>query len=79
MKPKVVGVSRYPRRFQLVRQVDVSGVSGTGIVAHGVQWPDGTAVVRWRGEHASTVVWASIEDAELVHGHGGATTVEWID
>jgi len=34
------------RRFYLDRRTDVSGVSGTGIVAHGVVWPDGTVTIR---------------------------------
>lgn len=67
------------RRFYLYRQTDVSGVSGTGIVAEGVQFVDGTAVVRWRGQHASTVVWTSVADAEAIHGHGGATQIIWVD
>lgn len=69
-----------PRRFVLRRTVDVSGVSGTGDVADGVLWPDGTAAVRWRGEHPSTVVWdRGRASVELIHGHGGATTIEWLD
>lgn len=67
------------RRFQLVRDVDVTGVTGTGIVADGVQWPDGTATVRWRSDRASTVHWDRITDAEAIHGHGGATRIAWID
>lgn len=67
------------RRFQLVRAVDVTGVSGTGIVADGVLWPDGTVSVRWRGERPSVVFWERLDDAEAVHGHGGATCVEWLD
>lgn len=68
-----------PRRFHLQRHRDVSGVSGTGRVAVGVQWPDGTASVRWLGERPSTVVWDSMDDAEHVHGHGGATEIVWDD
>jgi hypothetical protein len=68
-----------PRRFRLIRQVDVSGVSGTGTVAHGVQFTDGVTVVHWDGDHPSTVVWPSITDAEAVHSHGGLTYVEWVD
>ncbi|MFI8104731.1 hypothetical protein [Streptomyces sp. NPDC086023] len=68
-----------PRRFHLLRHHDVSGVSGTGIVAHGVLWPDGTASVRWTGERPSTVTWDRISDAEAVHGHGGATEIVWLD
>lgn len=69
-----------PRRFYLLRHVDVTGASGTGVVAHGVMWPDGTASVRWSGERKSVVFWdGSFEDAEAVHGHGGATRLVFID
>ena len=68
-----------PRRFFLARRTDVSGVSGIGWVAAGVQFEDGTVVMRWLSEHRSTVVWADLEAAMRVHGHDGATTVEWID
>jgi len=63
----------FPRPFVLHRSVDHTGVSGAGDVAEGVVFTDGSAVVRWRGAHASTVVWASLDDALHVHGHGGAT------
>lgn len=68
-----------PRRFQLVRDVDVSGVSGTGVVADGVLWLDGTASLRWRGDRPSSVHWDRLDDAVHVHGHGGLTRVEWLD
>jgi hypothetical protein len=67
------------RRFKLVRDVDVTGVSGTGIVAEGVQFSDGKCVVRWLSAHAATVVWDNIDDALAIHGHGGHTVVEWVD
>lgn len=67
------------RTFTLIRRVDHTGVSGTGIVAEGVRFSDGTVVLRWRGQYASTVVWASLDDAMHVHGHDGATTVMWDD
>lgn len=63
------------RTFVLQRDVDVSGVSGTGVVAEGVEFSDGSAVVHWLGEHSSTVVWPSIESVERIHGHGGATRI----
>lgn len=68
-----------PRRFHLQRNVDVTGASGTGRVADGVLWPDGTATLRWRGARASTVNWDRIEDAEAIHGHGGHTALVWDD
>lgn len=65
------------RIFQLHRDHDVSGISGTGIVADGVVFPDGVTVIRWRGERRSTVVWQSVDDVEAIHGHGGATRIVW--
>jgi hypothetical protein len=70
------------RRFQLHREEDVTGVSGVGVVADGCAWADGTAVVHWRGEHRSTVVWAGpdgLTSVEAVHGHEGRTRVVFID
>ncbi|MFE7547075.1 hypothetical protein [Streptomyces gardneri] len=66
-----------PRLFHLQRHTDISGVSGTGRVADGVLWPDGTATIRWRGERPSTVHWDALDHAQTVHGHGGATEVIW--
>lgn len=68
-----------PRLFHLQRDRDVSGVSGTGRVADGVLWPDGTVTIRWRGDRPSTVHWDALADAEAVHGHGGATRIVWAD
>jgi hypothetical protein len=65
------------RTFHLERDVDVSGISGTGVVADGCVFPDGVTVVRWRGDRQSTVVWPSIEDVEAIHGHSGATRIVW--
>lgn len=67
------------RRFLLYRRTDVSGVSGRGVVADGVAWPDGRVSMRWRTARASTVAWDSIDDAEAVHGHDGATVILWLD
>lgn len=68
-----------PRLFTLERDHDVTGVSGTGTVADGVLWPDETVSIRWRGDRPSTVFWDSLEHAEHVHGHEGATRIVWAD
>jgi hypothetical protein len=69
-----------PRRFHLQRDHDVTGVSGTGRVADGILWSDGTASVRWLGDRPSTVFWDNgLADAEHVHGHGGHTRIVWDD
>lgn len=69
------------RRFRLFRHEDVSEVSGTGVIAHGVQWPDGTVALRWAipDMPPSTALWESIEAVEAIHGHQGKTVVEWVD
>jgi len=73
-------VSDQGRRFTLQRDVDVTGVSGTGTVADGIMWPDGTASVRWRGDHPSIVFWdRGWESVQHVHGHGGHTRLVWTD
>ena len=69
-----------PRCFQLMRHVDVSGVSGTGVVAEGVEWSDGTVTLHWGGRYPTTTVWQDGIDALLtIHGHNGATTIRWLD
>jgi hypothetical protein len=67
------------RTFQLNRKQDISGVSGTGIVADGVIFPNGRVALCWRGEISSTVLYDKIEDVEKIHGHGGATEIQYID
>ncbi|MEV0445864.1 hypothetical protein AB0I84_12825 [Streptomyces spectabilis] len=68
-----------PRLFTLERDHDVTGVSGTGTVADGAVWPDGSVSIRWRGDRPSIVFWERLEDAVAVHGHGGATRFVWAD
>lgn len=62
--------------FYLERDEDESGVSGTGVVAEGVVFSDGTAVLRWRTKpYASTAIYGSLAELEHIHGHGGKTRV----
>lgn len=67
------------RRFELHRDTDISGISGTGVVADGVAFDDGACVIRWRGNHQSTVVWEDVRSAMAIHGHNGATRLVWLD
>lgn len=71
------------RRFHLLRQTDVSGVSGTGVVVEGAQFSDGAVVVHWLSHWPTTTVFHSMDDAIsdvlAIHGHEGATVLEWID
>jgi len=66
------------KTFQLQRDEDESGVSGTGVVAEGVVFADGTTAIRWKTATSSTAVYNSIEDLEYIHGHHGKTKIVWI-
>lgn len=67
------------RAFQLVRETDVTGVSGTGIVAEGVEFTDGTVALRWVGKNPTSVVFHDhgIKSVEAIHGHDGLTRIEF--
>ncbi|MFJ4739018.1 hypothetical protein [Streptomyces sp. NPDC088775] len=66
-------------RFHLDRAEDVTGVSGTGTVAGGVIFPDGTVAMRWNTGTSSTAIYDSIDDVTEIHGHNGATVVTLLD
>jgi hypothetical protein len=83
------------RRFELHRDVDVSGISGTGVVAdgwvhdtalhirHWHEWhldlPPGWVRLVWRGEHSSTSLWSNLATMLAIHGHNEMTRVVWLD
>lgn len=77
--PAAAPSSDTPRLFVLDRHTDISGVSGTGIVAEGVIWSDGAVALRWLGSRPSTVHWDNLENVEWTHGHRGATTLRFLD
>ena len=67
-------------RFVLKRNVDDSGVSGTGYVAFGIVLPSGKVVIEWTvGTHRSIEIHNSIADCMAIHGHGDHTITEWVD
>jgi len=61
----------------MVRDRDVSGISGTGKVLEGVEFTDGTVVVRWLSTYASTAVYANIDQFQTIHLHEGAGRIVW--
>lgn len=67
------------RRFRLIRHEDISGVSGTGVVAEGVVFSTGKVVLSWCSEYRSVTVYDTVDDLEAVHGHEGRTRIEWLD
>lgn len=83
MRKKIVDpdlvASLRTKRFVLRRHEDVTGVSGTGIVAIGVVFKDGKCSMQWNTPVRSICIYDSIDDLMKIHGHDGATVLVWID
>jgi prepilin-type processing-associated H-X9-DG protein len=67
------------KRFHLVRHEDETGISGTGIIAEGVQFDRGDFVISWLTQHSSLGIYRSEEEMMAIHGHGGKTTIAYFD
>jgi len=69
------------RRFELHRDEDASGVSGTGVVAEGVEFASGLVVLCWTSAWPTSVVFhdRGIESVEAIHGHDGKTRIVYLD
>lgn len=78
------------RRFEVYRRGDLSATHNNGLQGpaeipqyEGVQFTDGTVVVRWRTAFRSTSFWNSFDELMSVHGHLNdaryQTEVVWID
>lgn len=66
-----------PRTFYLLRRQDVSGVSGTGVVAVGAVMPSGRAVLEWCSPWPTITVFESWEQVVRIHGHQGRTELHF--
>ena len=75
----MLNLEKSPRRFYLLREEDISGVSGVGLIAFGICFFNGKCVISWLGEHSSLNEYDSLEDLEFIHSHNGSTKVVWID
>ncbi|MET0885035.1 MAG: hypothetical protein ABWX92_01170 [Mycetocola sp.] len=69
------------RRFELHRDVDETGISGTGVVAEGIITTDGMAMMRWLTEWPSSICFydRGLESVEQIHGHNGKTRIVFLD
>lgn len=67
------------RQFSLQRNVDETGISGTGRVAEGVVFSNGWCALTWLTPYTSVVFYPSIEDVRFIHGHGGKTQIVFED
>lgn len=67
------------KTFWLKRHVDISGVSGTGYVAQGCIFDTGKCALVWLTDKSSVAIYDSIDDLHEIHGHEGATEIEYRD
>jgi hypothetical protein len=69
------------RTFELHRDVDKTGVSGTGVVAEGIEFSDGVVCLHWISEWPSSIVHyeRGMEAVEMVHGHNGSTRIVFLN
>ena len=67
-----------PRIFNLVREVDSTGLSGTGIVAQGIQFDNGNVVVCWLLNISSIVLFENLEDFKSVSCSHSRSEVKFI-
>lgn len=65
------------RTFKLVRDEDVSGISGTGVVAEGIEYTNGKVSMCWRGDFHTIENADNIHVIEYLHGHQGRTRIVW--
>lgn len=62
------------RQFHLLRKEDVSGISGTDVVAEGVEFSTGKCVLGWVTKFKSLAIYDSLKELVNVHGHDGKTS-----
>ena len=67
------------RRFVLERAEDLTGTSGTGVVAEGVVFSNGHVAYNWISPLATITTCLSVDVVERLHGHEGRTTVRFLD
>lgn len=63
------------RKFYLLRHEDVNGFSGTGVVAEGVIFDDGTGAFTWLTPMKTVTTFWKMADIRKMHGHDGKTEV----
>lgn len=65
------------RPFVLDRLEDITGTSGPGIVAEGIEFSNGQCAVHWLSQLETVTVYANIKVVERLHGHDGRTKVRF--
>lgn len=70
------------RMFTMVRIADETGVSGTGVVLDGIEFPNGMVAVCWRSKTPSVNVYRSFVEFKHIHidAHPtNGTEIHWLE
>lgn len=67
------------KTFYLLRHEDMSGLSGTGVVAVGAIFPNGRIVFQWTTYRSSMEIYDSVDNLVEIHGHNGKTEIIYGD
>ena len=63
------------RKFKLVRDNDETGISGTGVVAEGIEFSNGMCAMCWLTAMHSVAVYPNVRQLEAIHGHNGRARI----
>lgn len=67
------------RRFILDRSQDITGISGTGVIAYGIEWlPDGPCDLFWL-RTKTTGQYPSIKSLQSIHCYNDNAKVIWVE
>ena len=77
--PKKLKPKTGMRLFYLRRKEDESGVSGTGVVAEGVELTNGQCVMHWLTQFSSVCIYPTMKELMNIHGHEGKTVIEYYE
>jgi hypothetical protein len=66
-----------PRPFLLERTEDVNGLSGTGVVAEGIEFSNRWCILNWLVYPYSDFWYPTYQDIQEIHGHEGKTKLIW--
>lgn len=67
------------RTGELFRHRDVTGQSGTGVIAQLTQFSNGKVALGWLGKYPTVDVLDDADQVLGIHGHNGATVIYWSD
>ena len=79
MQHSLIALNIPARRFVIVRSVDITGISGTGVILYGVEWMAGGPVdVYWLGTK-TTGQYPSMEVVRATHCYNNNARIVYVD